>query len=118
MKDKKYKWHKLADSIEGIEWNENNLAIAEVAGKKITIARIKNEVFACAYKCPHAGGILSEGFIDQTESIVCPVHRYRFNLRNGRNVSGEGYYLKTFGAEIREDGVYIGFEEKNLFDWI
>jgi hypothetical protein len=29
-------------------------------------------------------------------------------MENGRNTSGEGYYLKTYPIEIREDGIYIG----------
>jgi len=90
----------------------------EVNGKHITIVRINNSIAACAYKCPHAGGILSDGFVDAAGNIVCPLHRYKFSLKNGRNVTGEGYYLKTFAAEIREDGVYIGFEDKGLFRWL
>jgi 3-phenylpropionate/trans-cinnamate dioxygenase ferredoxin subunit len=30
-------------------------------------------------------------------------------------VSGEGYYLKTYPVEEREDGVFVGFEESRWF---
>ncbi len=85
--------------------------------KKITLAKAGDNLFACAYKCPHASGILADGFIDAMDNIVCPVHRYKFSLQNGRDTSGEGYHLKTYAVEVREDGVYIGFEEKGLFGW-
>jgi 3-phenylpropionate/trans-cinnamate dioxygenase ferredoxin subunit len=111
MKEKKLKWHKLAGSVQEIEWGKNNMAVVEVAGKKMTLINFDNELFACAHKCPHAGGILSEGFIDGAGYVVCPIHRYRFDPSNGRNVTGEGYYLKTFSVEVREAGVFIGFEE-------
>ena len=104
-------WHKVAISIDSIEWQSNQLAIAEIAGKTITLARLNNQIFACAHKCPHASGILADGFRDATSNIVCPLHRYKFNVNNGRNVSGEGYYLKVYAVEVREDGVYVGFEE-------
>lgn len=116
MSGKNIKWFKVADSKNEIFWQQNNLAVAEAGGKKITLARIGNDIFACAYKCPHAGGILADGSIDATGNIVCPLHRYKFNLSNGRNVSGEGYYLKVFPIEEREAGLFIGFEENTWFN--
>jgi 3-phenylpropionate/trans-cinnamate dioxygenase ferredoxin subunit len=114
MHDKKYQWYKIADSDAMLHWNANNLAIAEVEGKKITLCKTKNRFYACAYKCPHASGILAEGFIDNAENIVCPVHGYRFSLRNGRNIGGEEFYLKTYKTETREDGIYVAIEEGNF----
>ena len=78
----------------------------------------KEELYACAAKCPHAGGTLAEGYTDVLGNIVCPVHRYKFSLQNGRNSSGEGYYLKTWPVEKREDGIYIGIEQQGLFSWL
>ena len=115
MAGKNIEWFKVADSKKGILWQQNNLTTAEAGDKKITLAKVDNDVLACAYKCPHAGGILADGFIDATGNIVCPLHRYKFNLFNGRNVSGEGYSLKVFAVEEREAGIFIGIEESNCF---
>lgn len=115
MDKKNIKWFKIANSINEISW-QNNLAVAEAGGKKITLAKAKNTVFACAYKCPHASGILAGGFIDAEGNIVCPLHRYKYNLGNGRNISGEGYYLKVYAVEEREAGIFVGFEESNWFN--
>ena len=119
MGEKKYNWHKIADNINELPLQENNLSEIEIKGKKICIGKNAESLFACINKCPHASGRLSDGFLDAQENIVCPVHRYRFNVKNGRNSSGEGYYLKTYLIETREDGVYIGMEEnKGLFGWL
>jgi 3-phenylpropionate/trans-cinnamate dioxygenase ferredoxin subunit len=32
-------------------------------------------------------------------------------MSNGRNVSGEGYHLKTYPIEIRGEGVFMGMEK-------
>lgn len=112
---KTYTWHKIAESVNDFFWQENGLCETEVKGKTICMARQRDAVFACAHKCPHAGGHMADGFIDALGNLVCPLHRYKFNPENGRNVSGEGYYLKTYPVEIREDGVYIGLEESRLF---
>ena len=73
------KWYKITDSIEALKFAENNIAVAEINSKKICIARYKTGYFAFAYKCPHAGGILADGYIDALGNIVCPVHRYKFS---------------------------------------
>lgn len=117
-KPKKYIWHKIAASIAEISFSPGGLVEIKVAGKTICVSLKNDTVNACTYKCPHAGGILADGFIDAAGNIVCPLHRYKFSLQNGRNVSGEGYYLKTFPIEVRPEGVFVGFEEKNsIFNW-
>lgn len=108
------KWFKIAGNKNEILWQQNNLAIAEAEGKKITVAKVGEKLFGCAYQCPHASGIMSNGFIDPQGNIVCPLHGYKFNLSNGLNTSGEGYFLKIFALEEREDGLFIGLEENSL----
>jgi 3-phenylpropionate/trans-cinnamate dioxygenase ferredoxin subunit len=115
---KKYKWIKVADTVSAIEWQENNMALIEANGKTITLARHHEKLFGVAHKCPHAGGIVANGCIDAVGNVVCPLHRYKFSMANGRNVSGEGYYLKTYPVEVNENGVYIGVEEKTFFNWL
>ena len=101
------KWYKIAECIAEIQWQDNNMTVIEVNGKKITMAHHLNTLFAVAYKCPHAGALMADGYIDGTGNIVCPLHRYKFSLQKGRNVTGEGYYLKTYPVEAREDGIYV-----------
>ncbi len=108
---KKIKWHRIAADPSSLQFAENNIAIAECGTKTICIGRHNQQIFAFAYKCPHASGILANGFIDPLGNVVCPLHRYKFNIENGRNTSGEGYYLKTYPIEIRPDGVFAGIEE-------
>jgi nitrite reductase/ring-hydroxylating ferredoxin subunit len=115
MAEKKYKWFKIADSINELPWQSNNMCIAEADGKKITLAQHNGQLLSFAHKCPHASGILADGFMDAMGNVVCPLHRYKFNPQTGRNITGEGYYLKTYQAEQREDGIYIGFEEGGFF---
>ena len=103
-------WHKIAENIDEINFSSNGLAELEVNGKIICVGLYNNQVFACTQKCPHAGGILADGYIDDVGNIVCPVHRYKFNPKNGRNISEEGYHLKIFRMDVRPDGVYVGFE--------
>lgn len=115
---KSYTWQKIAASVDEIYFQQNNMCVIEIGNKKISLAKHNNQIFAFAYKCPHASGVLANGFIDALGNVVCPLHRYKFCINNGRNITGEGYYLKTFPIEIRETGVYIGFEENNFFSFL
>jgi nitrite reductase/ring-hydroxylating ferredoxin subunit len=113
---KKYTWYKITDSVDELPITENGLHDIEVGGKKICIAIKNDTIHACAAKCPHAGGSMSHGYVDALGNIVCPLHRYKFSIENGRNTSGEGYFLKTYPIEKRENGIFIGIEEQGLFE--
>lgn len=108
----KYDWHKIADNEQEIAVAENGIALMEVQGKKFCITKFQHQWFGFPSICPHAGGLLANGYIDIIGNIVCPLHRYKFNVKNGRNTSGEGYYMKTYPVELRPDGVFIAFEQK------
>ena len=114
---KKYSWHKVAGSLSEIVFNSNNIATIEVDNKLMCLAKHGDSLFSFAHKCPHAGGLLSEGWIDTKGNVVCPVHGYKFNIENGRNVSGEGYKLKNWPVESKDDGIYVGIED-GLFSWL
>ncbi|RYY25182.1 MAG: (2Fe-2S)-binding protein [Chitinophagaceae bacterium] len=108
-------WHKIAESPVELILADNNIAVIEVAGKKICLAALDGQWYGFAYKCPHASGIMANGYINAVGDVVCPLHRYRFSIRNGRNTSGEGYYLKTYPVELRPDGLYVGMAAPGLF---
>lgn len=118
MHTKKYTWHKIAENMAALQFNENNLLQIDVAGKNLCIAKSANGIAVCAAKCPHAGGIMAEGFLDKNGNIVCPVHRYAFNFANGREVTGEGYCLKIYPVDINDTGIFIGIEESGFLSWL
>ena len=110
---KQYNWHR----VNSLPLATGEIIVLDVQGKKICCTRHAGSLYAFAYKCPHASGIMADGYMDDDGNVVCPLHRYRFNVKNGYNTSGEGFYLKTYPVEQREDGVYIGFEKSSLFGW-
>jgi 3-phenylpropionate/trans-cinnamate dioxygenase ferredoxin subunit len=111
----KREWVKVAESLEEVAFGPNNMAEVTAGDKTVCIGKYKEDYFAFAPKCPHASGYFVDGFIDALGNVVCPLHRYKFCMKNGRNVSGEGYYLKHWPVEVREDGVYVGLEAKSFF---
>jgi nitrite reductase/ring-hydroxylating ferredoxin subunit len=104
---KKKRWHKVASNETEIGLNRNGIGLVEIAGKKICVAKSGNGWHAFAYNCPHAGGLMNEGYLDGGGHVVCPVHGYKFSLKNGICKFPEGYRLSTYKIEPRKDGVYI-----------
>ena len=115
---KKYTWNRVAETVENIDWQSNGMCIVELGGKKLSVALFRDELYAFAYKCPHAGGIMAHGFIDESGKVVCQLHRYKFDMTNGRNTSGEGYYLQTYLIEARKEGIFIGIEDRGFLNRI
>ncbi len=113
---KKIKWHKAANSEAEIKLNSNGIGVVEIEGKKICVAKAKNEWHAFAYSCPHAGGIMAEGYLDEAGgNVSCPIHGYKFNLKNGRCKIPDGFTMKTYRVDSKEEGFLIGIEEGRFF---
>mgnify|MGYP002781048191 FL=1 len=90
----------------------NTFVLFELRGEKICVTRTDKGVFAVQDKCPHNGASLSKGFCSKNNEIVCPLHRYSFDLESGKATSGGAYALKTYPVEIKNDGVYVGIKAK------
>jgi 3-phenylpropionate/trans-cinnamate dioxygenase ferredoxin subunit len=108
-------WVLITDAPLSLDWPNNHLLDLEVDGKKITLAKFKDGYFAFAQKCPHASGRMAQGYINPLGQVVCPLHRYAFDMKNGRNTTGEGYFLKTYPIELRPNGLFIGFKPNSFF---
>jgi nitrite reductase/ring-hydroxylating ferredoxin subunit len=101
-----YTWH--AASIPASALTENIMQEAEVGSKKIGLLKTSNAMYAFAATCPHSGAPLCTGWLDARGRIVCPLHKYKFDPKNGYNTTGEGYKLRTYKVDVREDIIFIG----------
>ena len=110
---KKMTWFKLFDSIEAANAYVaiGHVSTINVGKKKICVAHTSEGFFAINDKCPHNGASLGNGYCTEEGSVVCPVHRYHFDLKTGRAKSGLGDFVQTYPIENRDDGLFIGFEE-------
>lgn len=112
--ERKYRWVRIAQQPDELNFTENRLTEIDIEGKKICLAKTQDGLKACAARCPHAGGEMALGKLDAKGNIICPVHGYIFNLHNGRDQSGEGYFLKIFPIKQEEKGLFIGIDERIL----
>jgi 3-phenylpropionate/trans-cinnamate dioxygenase ferredoxin subunit len=102
-----YNWFK-AEGISAAALEENKIIELLIADKRVALVKKQQDLFAFAATCPHAGAPFCTAWLNASGQIVCALHKYRFNPANGHNVSGEGYKLKTYPIEVRNDEIFIG----------
>jgi nitrite reductase/ring-hydroxylating ferredoxin subunit len=99
-------WYK----IPGIQIsNQPFIKKVKAGGKSICLVGYEGQLFALSATCPHAGGELSGGWC-KDDKLICPIHRYSYDIHTGKGSPGQNDYIDTFPVEIREDGVYVGIE--------
>jgi nitrite reductase (NADH) small subunit len=82
----------------------------EVGGKRVALFRTrKGGVFAVDNRCPHKGGPLAEGML-AGDSVVCPLHAFRFELKTGECDQPGTCGVKTHPVEVRDGDVFVRIE--------
>ncbi len=95
-------WYKVADTTT----KGPGLWRVSAGGKSICLVHHDGQWFAVAANCPYAGADLSQGWCDNGQ-VICPFHRYRYDLSSGRGATGQNDYVRTYATEVRSDGVYV-----------
>jgi nitrite reductase/ring-hydroxylating ferredoxin subunit len=108
---KKYRWYKLAEPNEFLV-AEGVIMHMAVPDKQFCITQHNGEYFAFQPKCPHAGASFEGGRISEDGHLICPLHRFAFDVKTGRNPSGEGFYLITYPIQQNEHGIWIGIAQQ------
>lgn len=97
------------------ELPENAIHRVEVDGAGILLSRSsEGEVCAISAKCNHFGGPLEEGE-REGDTVVCPWHGSRFDLRDGEAKEGPATFPQsTYEARVRGGWVEVKASEKNI----
>lgn len=79
-----------------------------VGGRALALIRLGGRVFACLDSCPHKGGYLSEGLVSAKRGeVICPWHRFRFDLASGASVTNPELVVPTFPARVEDGRVVV-----------
>lgn len=101
-------WRKVLDPDE---LPEGRVTTATCDHRTVCLTRFEGEYAALDNRCPHQGGPLGEGSIENG-LLRCPWHGWDFHPTTGRPPGGYDDGVGTFPVEVREDGIYVGFEEE------
>jgi len=108
------KWIRLGTSEQAVlqTIGDRNMRRVYLEQTNICLVNSNGKLKAVRDRCPHQGAKFSEGGCVEDNKIVCPWHKFGFDLDNGR---GAGLYVEVYPIEMREDGVYLGFQYRSFF---
>lgn len=109
----KFKWQKIAESESDFTamFQYHPIQIISLFGTKVCLVKGTQGIYAINDKCPHNGASLSSGMCNEHNEIVCPMHRYPFNLETGKASAGMAISVQTYPVVIQEDGVFVGMKK-------
>ncbi|MEM1022377.1 MAG: Rieske (2Fe-2S) protein [Myxococcota bacterium] len=76
-----------------------------IDGERYLVLRHEGRWTAIDGICPHRGGLLSEGVVEEG-CVVCPIHSWKFALRDGQAVLGRGQ-LQLHRVELDEGRLWL-----------
>ncbi len=94
-------WHRI-DEVP----DEGRVHTAIVDGRSLAVARCGGRVGALDNHCPHQGGPLGEGSIENG-LLRCPWHGYDYDPATGQPPEGFSDAPVCFPVEERADGTYV-----------
>jgi nitrite reductase/ring-hydroxylating ferredoxin subunit len=95
-------WHRVA----GVDELANGeLKRVAVAGRILVLVRVNGGYGALDNRCPHMGGPLAEGSVENG-LVVCPWHGREYDPLSGR-CDGYAESVQTYPIDVRADGVYV-----------
>lgn len=104
----KLRWYKVAELDE---LQEGRVKTVTAGHRGLALSRFEGKHCAIENRCPHQGGPLGEGSIENGW-LRCPWHGWDFHPCTGRSPGSHEDGVPTFQVEERDDGVYVGLEEE------
>ena len=107
MTDTTLRWQKV---LEPDELGEGRVTTVTVGHARLAMTRFEGKYGALDNRCPHQGGPLGEGSIENG-LLRCPWHGWDYHPCTGK-APGFDDGVETFAVEERDDGVYVGVPEE------
>jgi thiamine pyrophosphate-dependent acetolactate synthase large subunit-like protein/nitrite reductase/ring-hydroxylating ferredoxin subunit len=101
-------WYRVLDKDE---LGDGRVKTVTAGHRSLALSNFEGKLCALDNKCPHQGGPLGEGSIENGW-LRCPWHGWDFHPCTGRSPGAHEDGIETFQVEERDDGVYVGVMEE------
>ena len=105
----KQQWHKVADVDE---LPEGRVKTVTAGVKSICLTHHDGQYGALDNHCPHQGGPLGEGSIENG-MLRCPWHGWDYCPLSGASPEGYDETVPTYPIDVRDDGIYVAIDEED-----
>jgi thiamine pyrophosphate-dependent acetolactate synthase large subunit-like protein/nitrite reductase/ring-hydroxylating ferredoxin subunit len=111
--EKKVIWHKVLENRK--ELPEGRVKTVTANHKGICLTHYKGKFSALDNHCPHQGGPLGEGSIENG-MLRCPWHGWDYDPCTGLSPGGFDDGIATFEVKEENEAIYVGVEEEVLHE--
>lgn len=101
-------WIKVLDNRYDLA--EGRVITVNAGTKQIALSHFEGKICALDNHCPHQGGPLGEGSIENG-ILRCPWHGWDYHPCTGK-APGFDDGVEPYPVEEREDGIYVGIEDE------
>jgi nitrite reductase (NADH) small subunit len=92
-------------SIDEIPRGEGRAYVVD--GTEVAVYRLRDGTLrALAAVCPHRGGPLADGLIDE-RVVVCPLHGHTYDLSTGAELAAGGEGVRTYAVTTADGTIHI-----------
>lgn len=84
---------------------------ALVANVDLVVVRIDDAVVVYYGRCLHRGALMSDGFVDDKDNLICGVHYWDYRLDSGVSSYNNAEALPKFESWIEDGQVFVDEEE-------
>jgi toluene monooxygenase system ferredoxin subunit len=86
---------------------EGEMTVVTVEDEQVLLVNIGGALRAYSNACPHQASPLDDGDLEG-ERLTCARHLWQFNALTGLGINPMAARLKSYGCEVRDDGlVYV-----------
>ena len=100
------KWSELSD---------RKPAYALVADVDLVVVRYDDEVSVMYGRCLHRGALMSDGFVDDNDNLICGVHYWDYRIDTGVSEYENSEKLRKFSSWVDGEDVFVDKDE--IADW-
>ncbi len=109
MSNSKKTWYKVLDNRKKLP--EGRVQTVTAGHQSICLTHFKGKFSALDNKCPHQGGPLGEGSIENG-MLRCPWHGWDFDPCTGNSDGGFDDGVKTFEIKEENEKIYVGIPDE------
>ena len=89
------------------DFDETPMRSYRILARRLSIVRAPDGAFsAMEMVCRHQNADLTTGRV-QDDIVTCPRHGWRYNLKTGACLEGDGQPLRRFGVKIENGAVLV-----------
>jgi nitrite reductase/ring-hydroxylating ferredoxin subunit len=80
--------------------------VMEVEGRTLALFNVGGTFYAIDNACPHRGGPLGEGDVQDT-IVICPWHAWRWDVTTGSNANNPAVKVACYPVSVEAGAVFV-----------